>query len=236
MMRTQAQAEASRRNGALSRGPVTPEGKARSRWNATRHGLQAERLVVMAEDEKDFEDCLEAFRDDLRPAGALEESLVERVALLHWRLRRAAWMEAGMIRDDQWKAHERQLERDKRKAGADWDLPSPRVMGIALKYSMSGPNCPYDTLGRYERRMERAIFETLRELRALRKERAEWEQAGEPREPEGPPVLPNEPERESGAVVCRVPAATTGDAAQTLKPEEPPIAPNEPERMAAFTP
>ena len=37
--RTPAQIEASRRNGARSRGPVTEEGKARASRNAFKHGL-----------------------------------------------------------------------------------------------------------------------------------------------------------------------------------------------------
>jgi hypothetical protein len=40
-MSTQKQIAANRRNGALSRGPKTPAGKNRSRYNAWKHGLAA---------------------------------------------------------------------------------------------------------------------------------------------------------------------------------------------------
>ena len=64
--RTEAQAEASRLNGARSRGPATPEGKERSRWNALRHGLAAEKVVVLGEEAAAFEEYRQAFYDDLR--------------------------------------------------------------------------------------------------------------------------------------------------------------------------
>src|SRR5688572_13829369 len=46
-----ARAEASRRNGARSRGPKTPEGKARSAQNALKHGLRAQKYVVLPEED-----------------------------------------------------------------------------------------------------------------------------------------------------------------------------------------
>ena len=55
-----ARAEASRKNGARSRGPKTAEGKARSARNALKHGLRAEKYVVLPEEDADEFAGLEA--------------------------------------------------------------------------------------------------------------------------------------------------------------------------------
>src|SRR5262245_57278317 len=46
-----ARAEASRRNGAKSRGPRTLEGKARSAQNALKHGMRAEKYLVLPDED-----------------------------------------------------------------------------------------------------------------------------------------------------------------------------------------
>jgi hypothetical protein len=51
-----------------------------------------------AEDPKEFESLLQRFYDALQPVGALEESLVERIVVCYWRLRRAQRFEVGAIR------------------------------------------------------------------------------------------------------------------------------------------
>ena len=52
--RTPAQIEASRKNGAKSRGPRTEESKARSRLNALKHGMRSETVVLATEDVQAF--------------------------------------------------------------------------------------------------------------------------------------------------------------------------------------
>jgi hypothetical protein len=76
-----ARAEARRRNGARSRGPRTPEGKARSSRNALKHGLRAEEHVVLPdEDAAGFTALEAALIAELAPVGVLRTILVGRIA------------------------------------------------------------------------------------------------------------------------------------------------------------
>jgi hypothetical protein len=89
-----ARAEASRKNGAKSRGPKTAEGKARSARNALKHGLRAEKYVVLLdEDWGEFAKLV----DELAPEGALQSVLARRVARAAWRLMRADRLEAELF-------------------------------------------------------------------------------------------------------------------------------------------
>ncbi|HSA81878.1 MAG TPA: hypothetical protein VLE23_13770, partial [Geminicoccaceae bacterium] len=93
-----ARAEASRKNGAKSRGPRTAEGKARSARNALKHGLRAAKYVVLPdEDAAEFAALEAALADELSPAGVLQGILVGRVARAAWRLERAERLEAELF-------------------------------------------------------------------------------------------------------------------------------------------
>jgi hypothetical protein len=86
-----AKRKANRRNALRSTGPRTPEGKAVSRMNAVRHGLLARLPVIPGlESQKDWEAHLAQVFDDLCPVGYIEETFTERIALLLWKLGRAA--------------------------------------------------------------------------------------------------------------------------------------------------
>ena len=93
---------ANRKNALQSTGPRTPDGKQKARWNALKHGLLAREVVIRIgpgrERQADFENLLAALRQDLEPRGALEEILVENIAVCYWRLRRVLQAENGEIR------------------------------------------------------------------------------------------------------------------------------------------
>jgi hypothetical protein len=98
-----ARAEASRRNGAKSRGPRTAEGKARSRLNAIKHGMRALRYVVLPDESAaEFHALQEALMHELAPEGALQMVLARRVAVAAWRLARADPMEAEVFAERRW--------------------------------------------------------------------------------------------------------------------------------------
>jgi hypothetical protein len=96
-----ARAEASRRNGAKSRGPRTPEGRVRSAQNALEHGLRAERFVVVGdENPAEFTALEAALIEELAPEGALQGLLAGRIARAAWRLERAERIEAELFARD----------------------------------------------------------------------------------------------------------------------------------------
>jgi hypothetical protein len=97
-MTTAAQIEASRRNGAISRGPITAEGKRRSAENSTRHGLTARRITIPGEDLEEWMALCDSYFDVWQPVGLVEVDLVEAIASYAWRLRRAPGAEASAIR------------------------------------------------------------------------------------------------------------------------------------------
>src|SRR5271169_6148892 len=91
------QIQANRRNARKSTGPITEEGKQRSRCNAVRHGLTAETVIGALEDAEDYKGFEAAIIADYDAHSAVERELVLRLASLLWRRRRATTMETGLF-------------------------------------------------------------------------------------------------------------------------------------------
>jgi hypothetical protein len=110
------QIEANRRNARLSTGPVTEEGKRRSRQNAVRHGLTAETVIDALEDAEDYAAFEMAVTADYDAQSAVERELVLRLASLLWRLRRATAIESGLFKiQARYLLQFRQARRDHRE-------------------------------------------------------------------------------------------------------------------------
>src|SRR5580698_5412731 len=99
---TPKQIEASRKNGARSRGPITEAGKQNSARNSTRHGLLAQTVVLDEESADRFLDLLTGYMDEHKPSTATQVSLVETMAAARWRQLRV------------WGAQKTSIDRDKR--------------------------------------------------------------------------------------------------------------------------
>lgn len=96
-MSSPKQIAANRRNAFKSTGPVTEEGKNRSRRNAVRHGLTAETVIATLEDTDDYQAFEAAVTADYDAETAVERELVLRLASVLWRLRRATGIETALF-------------------------------------------------------------------------------------------------------------------------------------------
>jgi len=91
------QIDANQRNACKSTGPITQEGKQRSRCNAVRHGLTAETVIGALEDAEDYQAFEAAIIGDYDAQSAVERELVLRLANLLCRLRHATTIETGLF-------------------------------------------------------------------------------------------------------------------------------------------
>lgn len=97
MLRTEAQRNASRVNGARSHGPVTPEGKANSSRNGVTHGLFSETILLRSESRDAWNRLSADLAARFQPADNVEWNLVYEMAATTWRAQRAAAMERAIV-------------------------------------------------------------------------------------------------------------------------------------------
>ncbi len=99
-----AQLESNRKNTQMSTGPRSPEGKARSRENAYKHGLTGEGVVLPHEDAAQFDNLVNTLEAEMRPKNTLARECLSRLALLMLKMTRAALHETKCIAHNQRKA------------------------------------------------------------------------------------------------------------------------------------
>jgi hypothetical protein len=202
-----ARTEASRLNGAKSRGPKTEASRARSAQNALKHGLRAQRHVVLAdEDAAEYEAHEQAFLAELAPDGALQTHLARRIAAAAWRLLRSDRIEAEIFEQERF--------------GDRHDL------GLALIRDGNGGRA-FPTLLRYRGAAEAEFRRALRTLKALQAEDEEAQPLVREAEAAPAPVPVLEPGH------ARVERVGTEAPPHPVEAHRSPCGnPNEPERRA----
>ncbi len=146
-------------------GPRTAEGKARCRLNAFRHGLTAQTFVFTAYEAAAFAKHSAAISDHYKPIGPVETILTAQIASAMWRLLRVHPIEEGIF-------------------ALDAALtPDPNTDGVVTATSIIGPAHAWieqgkslDLLGKYERRLRRALERDqaqLLQLQSIRKAQPE---------------------------------------------------------------
>lgn len=94
---SQAQTDANRLNAQKSTGPVTPEGKERSRCNAFRHGLTSQVTVMTDPDREAQENFIKAYVADLAPEGFQQTQFAQSIAHDQWRMNRIRAIEENQF-------------------------------------------------------------------------------------------------------------------------------------------
>jgi hypothetical protein len=83
-----AHSEAARRNGAISNGPATAEGKFRSSQNSAKHRLFGATTLLSPEDQSEFNALATALLTEFQPETPIEDRFVREMIDAEWRLQR----------------------------------------------------------------------------------------------------------------------------------------------------
>lgn len=149
-MTSHKQIISNQRNALKSTGPRTETGKALVAQNALKHGVFSKQIVLEEESEKEFEALKMEFYAQFQPQGFLELLFWERALTATWRLSRVMQMESMLM-----------------------NYVSKRsFLGQGLTEVLVGTHGNELTLlSRYEISLERILFRSLAELKALQSAR-----------------------------------------------------------------
>ena len=161
-----ARRRANRANAKKSTGPKTPEGKAKSCLNATRHGILSQTVHFPEEELAVYNEFTEKYVASLAPAGAVETQLANACADLQFRLHRLAAAEHNLFA----------IGHDEH--GNLWNTGhSESHSAMTMAETIRKGKDPLLTLTTYESRLSRRLLQTLKQLQTMQAERRTREQA-----------------------------------------------------------
>lgn len=172
-MSSERQINASRANGAKSRGPKTPEGKLASSRNSLRHGILSKTIVLPGESKEEFIALLTSFQEEHQPETPTEEALIENMAAARWRQMRLWNMETAAL--------DNEIRHPKFPDGEDFATQT----FIAFR-TLTDDTHALELLNRYEARCDRQFKTSLATFLRLRASRTTAEPPARPAPPTGP--------------------------------------------------
>jgi hypothetical protein len=182
-MTSELKSATARANGAKSRGPKSPETRAKSSHNSLKHGFTARKTVVLeCENNDEFHNMLADYVATYQPGSPVENNLVDEMAAAKWRMLRMRLIEVALLDSEMSRPH---LPTDPRPEPTD-----PGYQIAAALRRLTDDSRALSFISRYESRLHRIqerSHRTLRELQQTRKEQS----AAEPVPP--PPVQPEAP-------------------------------------------
>ena len=155
-------AESSRRNGAKSRGPTTPAGRAKSSLNAISHGITAKTLILQNEDPAQFLEMMNSYVEYFQPENQIQIDLVTDVVAARWRLRRT-WRYQTALLD---------IEMDAQAPDFEKRFPTTHdedMRGSLAWKSLADQGQSFGTALRYEIHLGRMYRRSLSELQKIAK-------------------------------------------------------------------
>jgi hypothetical protein len=166
---SEAKLQANRRNGALSHGPTSVEGKRRSSLNGYRNGLNGQIVCSTPEELAAFQSFCSEIQTELAPVGAIERFYAKSVAENMYRLEKARSLEMGMF------ANGHREHVDEMQSGH----PEADTAMAASRTFLEQANA-FKLLSGYESKIMRALEKHQAQLKTLQAERkAAYEKAVE---------------------------------------------------------
>jgi hypothetical protein len=116
----------------------TPENKDKGKFNATTHGIFSGVVVLTGESRSDYESLLNGLREVFQTKGALEEILVDKLAMILWRHRRLILAEHGQFLKNA-QIHESELKKRQQDEAEKIEASLEPTFKTGLVKSISNP-------------------------------------------------------------------------------------------------
>ncbi|HUQ91420.1 MAG TPA: hypothetical protein VM120_07050 [Bryobacteraceae bacterium] len=157
-------AQRARQNGALSKGPVTPEGKRNSSLNSLRHGLAAKSVIIIdGESREALQEVIDGALQSHKPQNAWEAILLDNAISAAWRSRRAASFETAITN--------LQMQIDAPQIKKEFSLVDPITRQAFSTRNLDQSSVSPLQLARYEAELSRSTDRWITILQHVQSER-----------------------------------------------------------------